>query len=107
MQFHWEKKLIFASTDKNKNILENYKELWDTIREEVSKMGEEVKIFDLKDLVKIKFESDDKAPLNKIINIPMCIIILESVFKINGMLYPKIYLHSCYLKYDENKCIYV
>ena len=64
-------------------------------------------MFDLKDLVKIKFESDAKAPLSKIINIPMFIIILESVFKINGMFYSKIYLHSCYLEYDNNKCIYV
>ena len=37
----------------------------------------------------------------------MCTIILESVFKIDGMFYPKIYVHSCYLEYDKNKCIYV
>ena len=101
------KYLVFASTDKNKDILENYKELWDTIRKEISKINEEVKIFDLKDLVKIKFKSDDKLTLSKIINIPMCAIILDSVFKINGMFYPKIYLNSCYLEYDNNKCIYV
>ena len=68
---------------------------------------EEVEIFDLKYLVKVKFKSDDKVPLSKIINIPMCTIILKSVLKIDGMLYPKMYLHGCYLKYDKNKCIYV
>ena len=99
--------LIFASTDKNKDILENYKDLWDTIRKEINKINEKVKIFDLKDLVKIKFESDDKVPLGKITNIPMCTIILKSLLKINGMFYPKIYLHSCYLEYDNNKCTYV
>ena len=99
--------LIFASTDKNKDTLENYKELGDTIRKEISRISEEVKIFDLKDLVKIEFKSDDKAPLDKIINIHMCTIIIKSLFKIDGMFYPEIYLHSCYLEYDNNKCVYV
>ena len=77
--------------------------MWDIIREEIDKTGEKVKIFDPKDLGKIRFKSDDKVPLSKIINIPMCIIIIKSLFKINGMFYPEIYLHSCYLEYDENK----
>ena len=101
------KYIIFASADKNKDISENYKELWYTIRREISRISEEVKIFDLKDLVKIKFKSDDKVPLSKIINISARTIILESVFKIDGMFYPKIHLHSCYLEYDNNKCVYV
>ena len=99
--------LIFASTDKNKDTLENYKQLGDTIRKEISRIGEEVKIFDLTDLVKIEFKSDDKAPLDKIINIHMCTIIIKSLFKIDGMFYPEIYLHSCYLEYDNNKCVYI
>ena len=33
------KYLVFASADKNKDILENYKELWDTIRKESSKIN--------------------------------------------------------------------
>ena len=103
-----EKYLIFASTDKNKDILENYKELWDVIKKEISKIGsEEVKIFNLKDLVKIRFKSDDKVPLSKIINIPMYIITAKSVFEIDGMFYLKIYLHSCYVEYDTNRGSYV
>ena len=34
-----EKYLIFAPTDKNKDILKKYKKLWDTIREEISKIS--------------------------------------------------------------------
>ena len=64
-------------------------------------------MFDLKDLVNIRFKSDDKVPLSKIMNIPMCTIIIKSLFKIDGMFYQNIYLHSCYLEYDNNKCIYV
>ena len=101
-----EKYLVFSSTNKNKDILEYYKELWDTIRKEISRISEEVKIFDLKDLVKINFKSDDKAPLSKIINIPMCTIIIKSLFRIDGMVYPEIYLHICYLEYDNNKRVY-
>ena len=47
-------------------------------------------MFDLNDLVKIKFKSDDKLPLSKMINFPTCTIIIISVLKIDGMFYPKI-----------------
>ena len=56
--------------------------------------------------MKIKFKSDDKVLLSKIINIPICTIIAKSVFEIDGMFYPKIYLHSCYLEYDTNRGSY-
>ena len=91
-------------TDKNKDILENYKELWDSVKREISKINEKIEIFDFKgDAMKIRFKSDDKVPLSKIINIPMCTIIAKSAFEIDGMFYPKIYLHSCYLEYDLNR----
>ena len=69
-----EKYLILASTDKNKDILKNYKELWDIIRKEISEIREQVKIFDFKDLVSnltFRFKSDDNVPSGKIINIPI------------------------------------
>ena len=61
-----EKYLVFAATDRNKDILENYKKLWNVIKNEISKINkwssiEEVKIFGFKDLLKIKFESSDEA----------------------------------------------
>ena len=33
-----------------------------------------------KDFMKIKFKSDDNLPLGKILNIPVCIIAVRSVF---------------------------
>ena len=94
-----EKYSIFASTDKNKDILENYKELWSTIRRKISRVNDikKVKMFDFKDLVKVTFKCDN-IPLGKIINIPMCVIIIKFLFKINGVFYPNIYLHNCYLE---------
>ena len=92
----------------NEDILENYKKLWDFVKREISKINEEIEIFDFKgDVMKIKFKSDDKVPLSKIINIPICTIIAKSVFKIDCMFYPKTYFHICYLEYDTNRGSYV
>ena len=60
------KYLDFASTDKNKEILKEYTELWDKIKCLIKticgcKTGEYKK-----DFMKIKFNSDDNLPLNKI-----------------------------------------
>ena len=51
--------------------------------------------------MKIKFESDDRLPLNKVLNIRVCVIIAGSVF------YPQVYLNSCCLEYDHNADSYV
>ena len=61
------KYLTFASTDKNKTVLEKYIKLWDEIEYHIQtinagKSGE----YD-KDYMKIKFSSDDHLPLNKIL----------------------------------------
>ena len=34
-----------------------------------------------KDFMKIKFESDDDLPLGKILNTPVCVIIIRGVFE--------------------------
>ena len=36
-----------------------------------------------KDIMKIKFKTNDDLPLSKIINIPVCVIILSSVIILN------------------------
>ena len=45
--------------------------------------------------MKIRFESDDDLPLGKMLSIPMCIIVLGSVFKRDSNYYPQVYLHEC------------
>ena len=58
--------------------------------------------------MKINFESDDKLPLNKIIIVPMCIIIAKSVFKDkDDNYYPQVYLHICKIKYCGNEDTFV
>ena len=45
--------------------------------------------------MKIKFESNDDIPLGKILNIPVCTIIVKSVFEEDGKYYPQVLLHEC------------
>ena len=45
--------------------------------------------------MKIKIDSNDKLPLNKILYIPVLDIIAESVFQINDGYYPQIYIEEC------------
>ena len=49
-----------------------------------------------KDYMKIKFNSDDKFPLNKPLNLHMLTTTVRSVFKEDGKYcYPEIYLNEC------------
>ena len=50
--------------------------------------------------MKIRFESDDDLPLNKILNIPACVIIVRSVFQENNNYYPQVFLHECFCEYE-------
>ena len=50
------KYLIFASTDKNKLMLENYKELWDEIKEQIKLISDDRVNKYGKDFMKIKMK---------------------------------------------------
>ena len=54
-----------------------------------------------KDFMKIKFESDDDLPFSKIINIPVCIIIITGEFEKYGKYYPQVLLHDCFYEYEH------
>ena len=75
------KYLTFASTDKNKKVLEKYTKLWNEIKHHIQtinsgKSGE----YD-KDYMKIKFNSNDDLPLNKILKLHILTIIVRSFFE--------------------------
>ena len=88
------KYLIFASTDKNKKILEKYTELWIEIKNQMETISDGKPIKYGRDFVKIRFELDDDLPLGKILSIPMCIIAARSVFKRDNEYYPQAHLHE-------------
>ena len=84
--------MVFALTDKNKKALENYKELRDEIKEEIRTIRR-IEPFEYeKDVMKIRFESDYGLPLGKILNNPVCVVIVRFVFEENGKYYPQIQL---------------
>ena len=52
----------------------------------------------LKNIMKIKFNSDHKLPLNKTIKIPSMIIVIKVVFHENNKNYPQVFLDECLYK---------
>ena len=58
-----------------------YTELWDEIKDQIELISGNRPIEYKKDFMKIKFESGDNLLLGKILNIPVCIIIVKSVFQ--------------------------
>ena len=93
------KYLVFASTDKNKKALENYTELWDEVKDQIKTIRGDNPIEYGKDFIKARFESNDDLPLGKILNIPVCIIVVKSVFQRDNNYYPQVllyeYLYEC------------
>ena len=45
--------------------------------------------------MKIKFDTDDDLPLNKLLKLHMLTIVIRTVFEEDGKLYPQIYLDEC------------
>ena len=50
---------------------------------------------DEKDLMKIKFISDDNLPLNKMLKLRMLTVIVRSVFEENSKYYPQVFWEEC------------
>ena len=86
-------KIIFTSTDKNKEALENYTELWDEIRYQIKMIRDKKPIEYGRDFMRIKFESDDDLPLGKILRITVCITSLGSAFQENNSYYQEVHLN--------------
>ena len=72
-----DKYLLFASTDKNKEVIEKYKKIWDKIKNQIDTINGGKPIKYGRACMKIRFESDDDLPLGKVLSIPMCIIAVE------------------------------
>ena len=59
------KYLVFDSTDENKELLKKYNDVWNGIKNKIEEVSSGECDYE-KDYVKIKFNSDDDLPLNKI-----------------------------------------
>ena len=92
------KYLTFAS-DKNKIVLEKYTKIWDKMKYiqtiKAYKSGECNSVEYEKDYMRIKFNSDEDLPLNKIVKLRMLTIIVRCVFEEDGKYYPQVFLDDC------------
>ena len=48
--------------------------------------------------MKIKFNSNDKLPLNEVVEIPIMPMVVRAVFLENSKYYPQVFLHECLYK---------
>ena len=76
---------------------ESKEELWSKIRDSISSITKDSDDYDEK-YIKIEFDSDNKFPLNKTIEIRHMIITVRAVFHKNNKYYPQIFLNECLYK---------
>ena len=85
------KYLVFASTDKNKELLKNYTKLWDKTKSLIKNISDEPDNYDEK-YIKIRFNLNDNLPLNKILKLQNLTIIVRSIFEEDKKYYQQIFL---------------
>ena len=85
------KYLIFKSTDENKELLKKYLDAWSGIKNKIEAVSSGGCDYE-KDVVKIKFDSDDDLPLYKPLKFHMVTITIRSVFEEDGKFYPQVFL---------------
>ena len=89
-----DKYLIISS--ENGDIMQKYQEVFDEIIEAIKKINDysqPVKYDE--NYMKIKFNTDDNIPLNKIIYFPTITIIIRFVTQKDGKYYPQLFLDEC------------
>ena len=60
-----------------------------------------------KDIMKVNFDTNDDLVFHKIINAPMCAIVVKAVYQHDNKFYPRINLHSCYFNCFNDESGYV
>ena len=87
--------LIFASTDKNKEVLKKYTELWDEIKYLIKAINSGEAGEYGKEYMKIKFILDDNLSLDKILKFHMLTVIVGSFFQEENKYYPQVFIVEC------------
>ena len=90
------KYLNIALTDSSSEVLKNMLKFGVKLKTELkkknnSKLGEYEK-----DYMRIKFNSDDDLPLNKILKFRILTIIIRAIFEKDGKYYPQVFLDECF-----------
>ena len=82
-----DKYLVFDSTDENKELLEKYNNVFNTIKDKITEVNRSECDYE-QDYMKIKFNSDDDLPLHKSLKFRLMTITIRHTFKEDGKLYP-------------------
>ena len=90
------KSLVFTSTDKNKEVLTKYGELWDGNKNLIKTMNSGETGEHGKDFMKIKFNWNDDFPLNKILKLHNLTVVVKSFFQEDNKYYPQVFLDECF-----------
>ena len=85
------KYLNISLTDSNNEVLKKCAEVWSGIKDQIKKINNGLVGEYGKDYMKIKFDSDDDLPLNKILKFCIVTIIIRNVFEKDGKYYPQIF----------------
>ena len=89
------KYLIFDSTDKNKELIKKYIDVFNGIRDKIKEVCSNGCDYE-KDYMKVKFNSDDDLPLNKPLKFHSVTIIIKFVFEEDGKLYLQVFLDDTF-----------
>ena len=89
------KYLNIAFTENNDEVLKKYKKVLSGIRSCIEKINNNKSLEYEKDYMKIKFNSDDKLPLNRQLKFLSVTIVIRSVFEEDGKYYPQAFLDDC------------
>ena len=84
-------------TNKSKEKIKKYGELWIKIRDLIRSVPKKSDNYDEK-YMKTKFDSDDELPLNKRIETPVMVIVVQAIFYENYKYYPQVFLDECLYK---------
>ena len=84
--------VIFDSVDENKKVLKKYANDSDEIKNKIEAINSGEENNYEKDYMKIKFNSDDDLPLNKLLKFHLMTIIVRCVFSEDGKFYPQLFL---------------
>ena len=88
------KYLNVALNDYNNNVLKKYSEVWKGIKNQIVKVNNGLGGEYNKDYMKIKFDSGDDLPLNKVMKFYDLTVIIRSIFEKDGKYYPQIFLDN-------------
>ena len=76
-------------------MLKKYAEVWSGIKDCIAKLNDNKLKEYGKDYMKIKFNSNDDLPLNKILKFCILTIIIKTIFEEDGKYYAQVILSDC------------